>query len=225
MMKGRFLDFAPNTGDAFCFLIITVPEEPSDTPCVLARSIIRSRSTPKGIEELSLILNINERTKSVEFYANDSLTVTKSSGTENKALDDTLDCMVNEAEIQDHMTMCSEVTNTNGSDSSDPFANGFLEVYGTSLSTNEDNADIQEMASEGYNTQCEIKDGMVTNYLDENSDNLADYNEVTRLEEHDVVVTMEDNHDNSFEPIECGIVTQETDEEPDVMKYHITWSY
>ena len=45
MLKGRFLGIAQNVGDAFCFLVLTVPEgdNASDSPQVLARSVIRRR--------------------------------------------------------------------------------------------------------------------------------------------------------------------------------------
>jgi transposase InsO family protein len=44
MLRGRFLGIAQNVGDAFCFLILTVPDPDSnEVPQVLSRSVIRSR--------------------------------------------------------------------------------------------------------------------------------------------------------------------------------------
>ena len=44
MLRGRFLGIAQNVGDAFCFLILTVPDpESNEVPQVLSRSVIRSR--------------------------------------------------------------------------------------------------------------------------------------------------------------------------------------
>jgi hypothetical protein len=48
MLKGRFLGFAPNVGDAFCFLIMTVPDDKDEIPRVLARSVIKSRPIPES---------------------------------------------------------------------------------------------------------------------------------------------------------------------------------
>ena len=45
MLKCRFLGIAPNIGDAFCNLILTSPDDATETrpPQVLARSVIRRR--------------------------------------------------------------------------------------------------------------------------------------------------------------------------------------
>jgi len=44
MSKGRFLGIAKNVGDAFCYLILIEPSAPTETPQVIARSVVRSRT-------------------------------------------------------------------------------------------------------------------------------------------------------------------------------------
>jgi len=43
MRPGRFLGFAHNAGDAFCYLILTIPEDGRETEQVMTRSVIRRR--------------------------------------------------------------------------------------------------------------------------------------------------------------------------------------
>ena len=76
MLKGRFLGVAPNVGDAFCFLILAMPdgEHENSTPQVLARSVIRPRypqeDAPEFVREESVA-----RGQSLIFYKNDETTV------------------------------------------------------------------------------------------------------------------------------------------------------
>ena len=43
MKKGRFLGFAADTTDAFCYKILTIPEDTKESSKVLVRSVIRPR--------------------------------------------------------------------------------------------------------------------------------------------------------------------------------------
>ena len=45
MLRGRFLGFAPDVSDGFCYLIVTEPTSPSTLPKVLARSVLKPRFT------------------------------------------------------------------------------------------------------------------------------------------------------------------------------------
>lgn len=81
MSKGRFLGIAANVGDAFCYLILTEPDETETNarPQVLARSVIRRRYSD------SLTSRELETTRSdhlsclagdhLTFYCNDEVTV------------------------------------------------------------------------------------------------------------------------------------------------------
>ena len=78
MLKGRFLGIAQNIGDAFCFLILTQPDEPTDYPQVLARSVIRKRYP----REDPPIVDNNSSTTLLVFYTNDGTTVLKDPSTD-----------------------------------------------------------------------------------------------------------------------------------------------
>ncbi|KAI2506735.1 hypothetical protein MHU86_7736 [Fragilaria crotonensis] len=76
MLKGRFLGVAPSVGDAFCFLILALPDDENEisTPQVLARSVIRPRypreDAPDVVPEETAGSGI-----SLTFYKNDETTV------------------------------------------------------------------------------------------------------------------------------------------------------
>ena len=72
MLKGRFMGIAQNVGDAFCYLILTQPENDSDgeTPQVLARSVIRRRY----VREESPVIAIDDNSNSITFYRSDGVT-------------------------------------------------------------------------------------------------------------------------------------------------------
>lgn len=72
MMKGSFLGIAQNVGDAFCYLILTQPEDESesDTPQVLARSVIRRRF----VREEAPVAERDTHSDSIIFYESDGVT-------------------------------------------------------------------------------------------------------------------------------------------------------
>jgi hypothetical protein len=78
MLKGRFLGIAQNIGDAFCFLILTQPDEPTDHPQVLARSVIRKRYP----REDPPTVDTNPSTMPLVFYTNDGTTILKDPSTD-----------------------------------------------------------------------------------------------------------------------------------------------
>ena len=74
MLKGRFLGIAPNIGDAFCFLILSQPDnETEGSPQVLARSVIRRRY-PRAEQLLVESADPMSRTPVISFYCNDERT-------------------------------------------------------------------------------------------------------------------------------------------------------
>ena len=72
MMKGRFLGIAQNIGDAFCFLILTQPEDGDFTsPQVLARSVVRRRYIR---EEAPVVATSRSAPESLLIYKSDGKT-------------------------------------------------------------------------------------------------------------------------------------------------------
>jgi hypothetical protein len=43
MLRGRFLGIAKNVGDAFCFLVLTNPDDTNEPQQVIARTVVRRR--------------------------------------------------------------------------------------------------------------------------------------------------------------------------------------
>jgi hypothetical protein len=41
MLRGRFLGIAKNVGDAFCFLVLTNPDDTNKPQQVIARTVVR----------------------------------------------------------------------------------------------------------------------------------------------------------------------------------------
>jgi hypothetical protein len=82
MLKGRFWGVAQHVGDAFCYLILTVPEPGSmETPQVLSRSVIRPRYTTRE-EALSTdqsvttaVPAVNGAASTVTFFHHDETTI------------------------------------------------------------------------------------------------------------------------------------------------------
>ena len=57
MLPGRFVGIARNVGDAFCFLILTEPDDSTATRQVIARSVVRRRfprESPPVVEETNV---------------------------------------------------------------------------------------------------------------------------------------------------------------------------
>ena len=84
MLKGRFLGVAQNVGDAFCYLILTVPEPDSmETPQVLSRSVIRPRysmareeATQNTTQPATAVAStVNGAGNTVTFFRRDETTV------------------------------------------------------------------------------------------------------------------------------------------------------
>jgi Reverse transcriptase (RNA-dependent DNA polymerase) len=215
MMKARFLGFAPNTGDAFCFLIITVPTEPSETPCVLARSIIRSRSVPEGIEELSMITDIDERIHEVEFYKNDNVTVLKPPEQTEISDSDMVDHIVGQDTTVELRELCTAVIDTPGSKSSDPFANGYMEVYGSTLNVHDSELEItDEVPLEDQDLE-ELIEASVTDSVQGDDPEVAGVPSTIKSSKDDLILNTTVT-DDQLDKIQ-GIVTQEDDEDPELM--------
>jgi hypothetical protein len=69
MLPGRFIGIAQNTGDVFCFLVLTEPDE-SGTQSVIARSVVRRRflrEEPPIVEETAMA--------TLRFYKSDGKTL------------------------------------------------------------------------------------------------------------------------------------------------------
>lgn len=89
MLKGRFLGIAQNVGDAFCFLILTIPEDGDETSSqVLARSVVRRRFAS---EEAPVVANLRSAPDSFIIYKSDGVTPLDDwlpSSTDDDQLDD-----------------------------------------------------------------------------------------------------------------------------------------
>ena len=127
MMEGRFLGIAQNVGDAFCYLILTQPEDESDgeTPQVLARSVIRRRY----VREESPVVEVDDDTNSLIFYKSDGVTpldVPDNDAEETEPLEDVL---LTKEEIR-KLRANLQSKHPIGSDPEDKFETGIYEVYG-----------------------------------------------------------------------------------------------
>ena len=130
MLKGRFLGIAQNVGDAFCFLILTQPEDENDSqPQVLARSVIRKRYP----REASPVVDSSSTPPApLLFYRSDGFTplddpvLTSSSDS-----DDTYSDVVAE-DTSGPLTYAPPMLSSHNGDAEDQdaFDDGILEVYG-----------------------------------------------------------------------------------------------
>lgn len=132
MLKGRFLGISPNVGDAFCFRVLTEPDDPStDAPVVIARSVIRARTEVHQSARMILrnMTESNTRINAGYDAALDFRALTNSHGDEPPTSvaeeDDTqfVDTSTTMQQLHNQLTQ-------DGTTSSDPFQNGFLEVFG-----------------------------------------------------------------------------------------------
>lgn len=70
MMPGRFLGIERRSGDSFCFLIVTEPDDPSTDPQFLVRSVIRRRFA----KQEPPIYSDTPSTRTLTFFRNDGVT-------------------------------------------------------------------------------------------------------------------------------------------------------
>ena len=153
MLRGRFLGVAQNVGDAFCFLILTVPDPDSnEAPQVLSRSVIRSRCyetggtiNPTTTEATGPTVHGN--TDTVIFYRSDGRTVlsdpptvsmtSTSSTVQQEDFHDGIqdivstDCDASILPRTGPTTMCSSNSDPTVSD----FQERMIEVYGPAISS------------------------------------------------------------------------------------------
>ena len=72
MLKGRFLGFAQNVADSFCYLILTNTSKEGDKPSILSRSVVRPRYKDEGppvytnTDEKKLIIFENDKVTPLE---------------------------------------------------------------------------------------------------------------------------------------------------------------
>jgi hypothetical protein len=130
MLKGRFLGIAQNIGDAFCFLILTQPEDGDTTsPQVIARSVLRRRFA----REEALVVESNNTPASLVIYKSDGITPledwTPSSET-NDQIDDIIDLAALLRGGNEQMNQ--ETNDVVGMTEEEAFESGMVEVYGPS---------------------------------------------------------------------------------------------
>jgi hypothetical protein len=71
MLPGRFLGIAQNVGDAFCFLVLTEPNDNTTSRTVLARSVVRARNELMATDQIQ---QCTVPTTMVNFLTNDGRT-------------------------------------------------------------------------------------------------------------------------------------------------------
>ena len=71
MLKGRFLGFAPDVSDGFCYWIVTEPTSSSVTPKVLSRSVLKPRFT----DQQPPVVYTRAAGKRLVFYQSDGKTI------------------------------------------------------------------------------------------------------------------------------------------------------
>jgi hypothetical protein len=127
MLKGRFMGIAQNVGDAFCYLILTQPENDSDgeTPQVLARSVIRRRY----VREESPVIAIDDNSNSITFYRSDGVTPLDTPNDVSEETEPIEDVVLPPEEIRELQTDLRSVLQ-DGVDPTDEFENEIFEVYG-----------------------------------------------------------------------------------------------
>ena len=127
MMKGRSLGFARNVGDAFCYLILTQPEDESESenPQVLTRSVIRRLY----VREETPVAERDNQSDSIIFYKSDGITPLEAIDEDSEEVDALRDVILPPDEVENlQHTSGSELSS--GSSSDNPFENGIIEVYG-----------------------------------------------------------------------------------------------
>jgi hypothetical protein len=128
MLKGRFLGVAQNIGDAFCFLILTQPDNDDDSsPQVLARSVIRRRYLR---EEAPIVEPVHNRS-TLTFYCNDEVTPLADpspTATDEEGIDPSSDVIANS--VDELRALLSSPRASGLSQSPDNFDDGIFEVYG-----------------------------------------------------------------------------------------------
>ena len=162
MLRGRFLGIARNVGDAFCFLILTVPEpESNEVPQVLSRSVIRSRCYDDSRIDPTVTVatgsTVNGATNTVTFYRSDGRTVLSDPPTVRMASTPTTelheefhdgidDVVSTDCDNSLHAGIGSTTTyTTNGDPDISTFEERLVEVYGptiSSQSTDDSNLDL-----------------------------------------------------------------------------------
>ena len=130
MLKGRFLGIAQNIGDAFCFLILTQPEDGDTTSSqVIARSVVRRRFA----REEAPVVESGNTPASLVIYKSDGITPLED-WTPSSELDDQIDDIIDAAELlrggnDKHQQESHDVI---GMTEEDAFESGMVEVYGPS---------------------------------------------------------------------------------------------
>ncbi|KAI2489420.1 hypothetical protein MHU86_25171 [Fragilaria crotonensis] len=127
-VKGRFLGIAQNIGDAFCFLILTQPDDETETsPQVLARSVIRRRY-PR--DDTSEIVPASPST-TLSFYCNDERTLLAdpSSIDDGDPGSEKADDVVG-GTVAELRALLSPSSRSDRTQLPDEFEDGILEVYG-----------------------------------------------------------------------------------------------
>jgi hypothetical protein len=127
MLKGRFLGIARNVGDAFCYLILTQPDDDStsETPQVLARSVIRRRF----VREEAPLVDSNDTCDSIIFYKSDGITPLEATNEDSEEVETLRDVVLPPDELAT-LRKESSMSHPIGHDSQDPFEDGIFEVYG-----------------------------------------------------------------------------------------------
>lgn len=123
MLKGRFVGLAATTGDAFCYLIFTEPDEGSrEKPQVLARSVIRKRYPRTDAPIVS-----HSKDNKIAFYLSDGKSPIPDP--EGEYLSDTLEhrneTLLDQVNEDDSLSVKST-----SSDIVDVYRDGIIEVLG-----------------------------------------------------------------------------------------------
>jgi hypothetical protein len=130
MLKGRFLEIAQNIGDAFCFLILTQPENGDTTSSqIITRSVVCRQFAHEGAP----VVEIGNTPTSLSIYKNDGITPlddwTPSSETDDR-IDDIIDAT--DPILNGNDSNQQKVNGIIGMTEEDAFESGLVEVYGPS---------------------------------------------------------------------------------------------
>ena len=128
MLKGRFLGIARNVGDAFCYLILTQPEDTSESeaPRVLARSVIRRRF----VREETPVAERDNESNSIIFYKSDGITPLDATDENSEEVESLRDVTLPLDEVEMLRQLSSSAVPSGQSPEDESFESGILEVYG-----------------------------------------------------------------------------------------------
>ena len=128
MSKGRILGIAQNIGDAFCFFILTQPDNDEDcTPQVLARSVIRKRYP----REDAPMVGIQPTLTALTFYRSDGVTPLGDPGSfDETPVDNDLAEDVIAGSPSDLQSLLRSSDSSDGEGARDDLDAGIFEVYG-----------------------------------------------------------------------------------------------